>query len=451
MQTQRDHVHAYSFTMGRISSALVEGNSTNAQIPGRRPLTGLLLGVILSVLIVAGFGVYGWIKPGGSKAYQQQGAILVEKESGTRYVYLKGRLHPVPNLASALLIEGPSATVKLISQASLKDVPRGAELGIADAPQTIPGSADLVRGPWLACLPGSVVDDPGDGMGLNLNPSAPATALHADSFALVRSGDGTGYVVARGHKYPMVGDAALAALGAGDARPALAPDTWLKWLPTGATLTPPKIPGAGAPGPKVAGRQYPVGTLFRQRGKGGAEQLFVLRDDGLAPIGRMEFLLAAAVAHQRPVPLSAVDAVAAQRSDDRSEVGRLPDLSRLRWQHPDGGVLCLRQHPAGTSVRSQVVYAARADAAVSSTGHPSVRVAPGTGLLTVAAPVTRASVQQPYLISDNGVAYPLTGDDTVSSLRLDAARTIPFPAALLSSLRRGPTLSRSAVTQLGGG
>ncbi|BCJ35641.1 ESX-1 secretion system protein eccB1 [Actinocatenispora thailandica] len=450
MQTQRDHVHAYSFNMGRISSALVEGNSTNPQIPGRRPLTGLLLGVILAVLIVAGFGVYGWIKPGGSKAYQQQGAILVEKESGTRYVYLNGQLHPVPNLTSALLVQGPSATVKLISRESLKHVPRGPAIGIAGAPQTVPQPADLVRGPWLACLPGSVVARPGDGMGLNLNPSAPATALHGDSFSLAQSGDGTAYVVARGHKYPVTGDAVLAALGAGGARPAVAPDAWLKWLPTGATLSPPKIPNAGAAGPKVAGRQYPVGTLFRQRATGGTEQLFVLRDDGLAPIDRMDFLLATAVTHTRPVPLNAVDAVAAQRSSDRSLVGRLPDLSGLHWQHPDGGVLCVRQRPAGTSVHSQVVFTTRANAGVSASGRTSVLVAPGTGLLAVPAPVTRTSAQHPYLISDNGVAYPLRGNDTIQALRLDTSATIPLPTALLSSLQQGPALSRSAVTQLGG-
>nr|WP_269461084.1 type VII secretion protein EccB [Actinoplanes derwentensis] len=67
MQTQRDHVHAHQFMMGRLSSALVQGDPSTAEIPGRRALTGLAFGVLISVLVVAGFAVYGWIVPGGAR------------------------------------------------------------------------------------------------------------------------------------------------------------------------------------------------------------------------------------------------------------------------------------------------------------------------------------------------------------------------------------------------
>lgn len=452
MQTQRDHVHAHTFMMGRLSSALVEGNSTNSQIPGRRPLTGLVLGIILSVLVIAGFGVYGWLRPGGSKAYQQKGVIVVEKETGNRYVYLDGKLHAVPNLTSAMLINGPSATVKLISRNSLKDVPRGPELGIADAPQAVPPADKMVHGPWLACLPGSVVEAPDDTMGLDLNPSAPATPLGDDAFTVAQSSVGKKYLVTGNRKYPVGSDSVLVALGATNARPVTAPDSWLQWLPTGVTVSPPNIPKAGTPGPDVAGQSHPVGTLFRQHPHSGPDQLFVLRSDGLAPITRTAFRLASAANDTDVVTLTAGDVVAAPRSDHRSPAGKgLPDLSRLHWQDPGDRVLCMQQRPAGKgTVLGRVVFTDRSSSGVSAEGHTSTLLQPGTGMLAVPVPVKR---QDPtdvtlFLVTGAGVAYPLTGKNSIAALRLNSGSPVPLPRVLLSRIRKGPALSRSAANRL---
>ncbi len=138
MQTQRDHVHAHQFQMGRMSSALVLGDPTSAEDPASRSIVGLVIGLVLAVLIVAGFAVYGLIVPGGSKSWRAAGAIIVEKETGNRYVYLNGVLRPTLNLTSAMLIEGASAKIQLTARNSLKGVPHGSPIGIAGAPQTVP-------------------------------------------------------------------------------------------------------------------------------------------------------------------------------------------------------------------------------------------------------------------------------------------------------------------------
>ena len=95
--------------VGRLSSALVLGDPSGAEVPGRRALTGLMFGILIPVLVMAGFGVYGWIVPGGSKAYREPGLILVEKETGNRYVYVDGMLRPTPDLPAALLWQGAGA------------------------------------------------------------------------------------------------------------------------------------------------------------------------------------------------------------------------------------------------------------------------------------------------------------------------------------------------------
>lgn len=451
MQTQRDHVHAHTFMMGRLSSALVQGDPTSAQIPGQRALTGLLIGIILVLLAGGGFAVYGWIVPGGSKAYRQAGVILVEKESGTRYVYRDGLLYPTPNLTSAMLLQGPSATVKLISRSSIKDLPRGPEIGIADAPQAIPAANALVTGPWLVCLPGSVVDRPGPGFGVNLDPQAAAAPLDDRTFAVVGGPDGVTYLLAGHDKFPLADDSVLVALGAANARVVAAPAAWLDRVPTGVLLGPAELPDAGDPGPPLDGRSYPVGTLFRQRPAAGAEQLFVLRSDGLAPVSRMEFTLAAVRDGGTPVTLDAAAVARAPRSGDRTLVDRLPDLTGFQWRDSDDRVLCLRQRPSGEdSVSSEIVVSDRRSSGVYDNGTTTVLAKAGSGLTVRPVPTAKVSAEV-ALISDQGIAYPLADADTVSALKLHAAAAVPFPRDLLAALPQGPVLSRTAVNGLARG
>lgn len=61
MQTQKDHVEAYSFLMGRMTSALVVGEASYLEVPARRARTGLVIGAALALLITAGFIVFGLI------------------------------------------------------------------------------------------------------------------------------------------------------------------------------------------------------------------------------------------------------------------------------------------------------------------------------------------------------------------------------------------------------
>ncbi|HEY2060269.1 type VII secretion protein EccB [Amycolatopsis sp. NBC_01480] len=61
VQTQKDHVEAYSFLIGRMTSALVLGDASHLDVPAKRAWTGLLIGVALGLLIAVGFFVYGLI------------------------------------------------------------------------------------------------------------------------------------------------------------------------------------------------------------------------------------------------------------------------------------------------------------------------------------------------------------------------------------------------------
>lgn len=66
MQTQRDHVQAYAFQAGRLSSAVLTGEASFLEPPARRTKLGLLVGIGLTVLIAVGFLVFGLIQGSSS-------------------------------------------------------------------------------------------------------------------------------------------------------------------------------------------------------------------------------------------------------------------------------------------------------------------------------------------------------------------------------------------------
>src|SRR5215475_483997 len=106
MQSKKDQLQAHNFVVGRLRSALLRGDADAIETPTRRFSAAGFAGLLVGALLVAGFGVWGLIFPGGNRGWQAPGTIIVEKETGTRYLYLGGTLRPVLNLASARLLAG---------------------------------------------------------------------------------------------------------------------------------------------------------------------------------------------------------------------------------------------------------------------------------------------------------------------------------------------------------
>ncbi|MDT7790304.1 MAG: hypothetical protein QOF58_8723, partial [Pseudonocardiales bacterium] len=252
MQTQKDHVHAYQFLMQRMTTALTVGDPSMMEPPTKRGRSGLLTGAVIALLVVIGFGVYGLIVPGGNTAWRQKGAILVEKESGTRYVYVDNMLMATPNLASAMLIQGSGNKVTTISRKSLEGLPRGPQMGIPGAPDTVPRPQELLPPSWLLCpttpqeggKPGILVDfDPGEQYGV----------MPDERYAAVRANDGKLYVIWKNTKHLVPDAGSLVVFGLASTPAPRVPDVWLDVIQDGPALTPAVIAGAGSPGLTVAG------------------------------------------------------------------------------------------------------------------------------------------------------------------------------------------------------
>src|SRR6266540_2016753 len=111
MWTQRDQLSAYQFLRRRSVSALQTGDANHPVSPSRRVVLTGALGAAAALLIAAGFGVYGALRPGASDSWREPGRVVIEKETGASYVLgSDGLLHPVSNYASARLLAGGDGT-----------------------------------------------------------------------------------------------------------------------------------------------------------------------------------------------------------------------------------------------------------------------------------------------------------------------------------------------------
>ncbi|WP_217561837.1 type VII secretion protein EccB [Streptomyces sp. GbtcB6] len=459
MQTRRDHVQAYQFAMGRLASALVSGDPGRGDSPTRRSALGSVFGVGMAVLLCAGFGVYGLISPVAKDDWRKDGAIVLEEDTGNRYVYANGELRPVRNYASALLIAGERTAPETVSAKSLAGVPHGTPVGIQGAPDTVPTASALATGAWARCLPGEGTADKeptgkepesngagsresaDKGQALLFGGSAAAlVALPADRQVLLTGPGDTRYLLLRGVKYPVPGDSTLIALGLDDQAALPATADWLAAVPTGAALAAPVPAGAGKAAGQVAGQTAKVGQVFRTStdgtgSTGSSVHYYVMRSDGLARVNATEYaLLAARPGAPAPRQVGQSDIAVAPVSAEDATTGRVPDLSGVRALA--GGTVCLTEASDG-----------RARITVGAPGAGGIVLPAGGGVLAV-PDGSSAGDRTEYLITEQGLKYRIADTDAERALGFgDGKRRLTLPAGVLTLVPDGPVLSRAAAAK----
>ncbi|MEU3650073.1 type VII secretion protein EccB [Lentzea sp. NPDC034063] len=441
MQTQKDHVHAYQFLMQRMTTALTVGDPSNMDPPTRRGRSGLLTGSFIAVLLVIGFGVYGLIVPGGSTAWKQKGAILVEEETGTRYVFVNNMLMGTSNLASAMLIQGKDNHVALISRKSLEGLPRGPRMGIPGAPDSVPRPQDLLPPSWLVC-PTAPADGQKLGLVTNFVPDQKYEWIPDDRYAPVQSVDGELYLVWKNKKYQVPDDKALVVFGLAATKAPRVPAVWLDLVPDGPVLSPAAIPSAGAPGQTVAGSKRRIGDLFTHDPGNGIEQRYVLLDKGLAPLSATEFALLKALPGKSSVEIGAQEILTAPFSPDQSMLTRLPDLVGKKPLDETTGSPCLRQEGSSGDVVSYPVAVRDADRWQGG----GAWIPPGRGVLAAELPIPNGQKEpNRFLITERGRRYLVPDDNAVQALGLGGVQPVPMRSEVLSTIPVGPSLTRDAV------
>jgi hypothetical protein len=280
-----------------------------------------------------------------------------------------------------------------------------------------------------------------------LDPAVPAHAPGPGEYLVLASPTGDQFLVWRGQKYRMADPTVPVALGVDSLRPVVAPPVWLNSLPDGPVLAAADLEDSGKAGPGVAGDSRKIGQLFRQRAVNGAEQLYVLRKDGLAPLTTTEFsLLSVRPGAAAPVDVSPQEVAAAPRSPDTSLMNRLPDLAHATATFTGSSTVCVAQRPAGASVVGAVVLVNGFVPASSVPGTVLALGKPGSGMLVASVPAPPgARIPDRFLITDQGIRYPLADNATIEALGFSGVAPVPMAGELLSALPSGPVLSRATA------
>ncbi len=482
MWSRRDQIQAYQFLRRRIVSAVLVGDANHADSPTRLQIRSLVTGFVVMILLLAGFGVYGVLRPGSSTAWSSGDVIIEEKGTGALFVLLddgdgQARLHPVLNYASARLVTGTGELVRQ-SASSLDAAPRGPMVGIPGAPDSLPEADRLTDADWMSC---SSLTDPASGAlahatlltGRPVGSAPPTVAVAPGEVVLATDGSRT-FLVTQGMRFDIATahvEQILRALGL-DTAPRLAVATaWLTALPAGPALDFPSVDGRGelsSVGPFPESR---VGQVYTEDAAVvEVPRFFLLERDGLAQISPLQSMVALADPEIRtsypgstpaPVVLSVTDiSNLPQSARDRAADHYPADLAfRSAVTSSDAGQhLCAvpaadRFGPDGAWAFSLAVVAGdplpvgtNAMRALGDEGGGATVVGTrsGTGALVRSASMESHVNGPVFLVTDQGLrfAIPTTEDESSALERLGYADVVPqlVPDRFLALLPEGPAL-----------
>ncbi|MEV6375058.1 type VII secretion protein EccB [Micromonospora musae] len=465
MQSRRDQVQAQTYVLGRLTGALIAAEPDGLENPNRRMVVGTVSGVLVAAVVFVGFVIFGFFFPGGATKWRQPGVLVVEKETGSRYVYDEGLLRPVLNYTSARLLFGAEPKVVSVSGKSLRDVAHGQPLGIAGAPDALPTTTAVDRQVWTVCAL-AMPDDAGTTFTATTvrieQPSGGARRdrpLDRDQAILVTSG-GQSFLVWQGRRLRLTEPWLARVLGYD--RNALPVEAgWLESVPVGAEIAPPEVPGRGSPGPTVDGRRGVVGELFTARTPDGAERRYLLQQNGLAELSPMAYAIVAAdpataeVYDGRPVQpreLSPAALVALPVAPQPPWVAALPATPPSLAKTPEQGTWCVRHSMSGGAVEVTADMPAPSATTLSdgvgvtrtSASAEAVEVQPGVGGLVLAGRADQAAGSGFYLVTDAGIKYPVGSSAVANQLGFPPASARPVPRQLLEMLPTGPLLESAA-------
>jgi type VII secretion protein EccB len=458
--SRREQLEAYRFVTRRIGSALLFGEPETNELPMRRLGLSTFGSVMIAVLVVAVVGVIGFINPSGNTSWKNSQSITIEKETGTRLYYHDGRLSPILNFSSALLIVGsPNPPVNTVSRNSLADVPRGTAYGIVGAPDLLPSPQQLVKDAWSVCA-GTIVD-PSTGqkkyVGVSVGGGVKGDVLGSQGVLVQPTGSSDVFLLWNNRRLK-VPDANVerASLGWATASVVEVGAAFLNAVPAGPDLGKPAIDQNGQAGPTLAGRATRIGDVIEL---GNTPQFFVVLADGLAvlPATAAKLMLAGG----QPIQLDPATYAAATKSKVQSVVpegyplGDVPQLAAMNA--PTSTVCASLSSSNGSDVEISTLastppaFTDRDPTAPPATSTPStptadrVFVPGGHGAVVRDLPAPGVTTGTLYLVTDAGMRFPIASQTDLGALGYGDVTPQTISTNVLSLLPTGPTLSIQAA------
>jgi type VII secretion protein EccB len=443
MQSRRDLFQAHRLMTQRAALALLRGEPDVPDQPLRRANVGTFSGVLVAVIAVAAFGIWGLLDHGAPslKYDASTPTLIIDKQTGAPYVFCETDhrdICPMVNVSSArLALQSTSPlNVETVNQSSLSSVPHGPELGIPGLPQDLPGPSLLAEQPWSACtetrigVPGvgtQVMTAVAGGIATGGQPLGSDALLVSDS-------SGQDWVIWDNTRMSVT--AATLGLVFPEQQPVSVPSKWLNSIQQGAAFQAPSIPGQGTLVTGPAGTRVKVGQLYTED---GTSQNFVMLQDGdVAPITPLQDSLlsvespqqlqlapSALLSHEGP-PLAA-DGLPATK----------PAVSAA------ASPFCVTYSGRGPVLAMQVETGgqmAPVPASVSTTTSQVFYIALPSGSASL---VQETGDNISYFLVTGGVRYPLESAAVAVYLGYSPSQAVQLPPGVVEEIPVGPSFNLS--------
>ncbi|MCL2315853.1 MAG: type VII secretion protein EccB [Actinomycetia bacterium] len=427
MASNRDILDAQRFNRARVTTAFTSGLPGGRELEPRSSVTPFIVGVVVAALIVVTALVLRRFSPGLPPDWQND-YLFVIQGTGARYYTIDGVMHPVTNITSAkLLTAAGQFHVQEVPASKVDHIPRGPEIGLADAPDDVPSPGSLTDGAWTSCAQSSAVthtwiaDGPGG--------FVPAAA------ALVSNNNATSLAVG-GTRYPIAGNTlseTLTALGLVDAPVHAVKADWLNLLAPANTLGPLTIKGAGDPTDSMpdALAGTVIGSLVLVPGDDGTTGHFVVADaDHLVQLTDVAYrlYLIGTGGHPETVGPPVTTTLATMAPLVKANQNTYPAAwpATIGDTVPRAMLPCVARPMSGDA--HAVIQGAIPAASAPAASGPVVTVPGGEGvLLRVSNGSTFGAVR---LVADTGFAYGIANEaDTLGRLGFTADDVLPVPEA----------------------
>ena len=468
MASRRDQLHSYQFMIQRVVAALVMRETDPAQSPFRRAAGAIFAGFMVATLGVAGFMVYGLWKPGGNTEWVKAGAkkpvVLVEEETGAKYVFAGGTLYPAANYTSALLAAGAAGGDPKpisVSRNSLADVPvpRGEMIGIPGAPDSLPHEDKLVNGSWSLCSQPKVNRQGAEEgietvLAVNIVPYEQQHMAGEKVLLVEDEGSSEKYLVYQGHKFKIVGEDLFftAVSRRGSWTPLQAGAAWLTSLPEGEDLAPLELSGDGE---SSSFQDSQVGDVFRVEGLGDSQYYVALKDKPAAITQLQAALLMAKRGQEEPRKLVASNLTNVEPSKEYwpgTGAGAPPESVQMHDVEADQKKATCAVFSAGGAAPKLVFNAKLPISPLEGTPTElrgdngelwasRVVMRSGTGAFVTTSKTIDSGIPRLSLVAD-GKVFPLASYDVIKMLGYDPKTTEVgwMPENLVLRLPRGPAM-----------
>ena len=416
MATKKDLVEAHAFSRRRLVTAFVSGAPGGREVEPVRPGRVLIGGIALSVLLLAGAAIAGFLLGRPPAQWLEAGSFIISKDTGEQYVVMRGGDDPllqrVPNYVSAqLLLQDAELTPFTVRDKYIRTVRLGEDLGIEGAPAGLPASAELVDDGWTACTAS------GAGIKIAIQQTPAVEDLTGSAFLV--SSDDADWLIAtapalaaeqgRAYRFPMpreeVSSSTVGNKLGFSASATEVDEEWLNLFPLGESLEKESfgVTRAGEPVPYAATGMdlsgYRIGDLLQS----STGTSYVLGDEApqrLEPFAAMLYDVVGSPAVQLEGDLRAA-------FDDPSYPAEWPEDVPAAVS---SGALCGVLHP-GVGSDPAVTLATNpggaADPVGISPGRHDVDVEPSAGAYVLAGSDAAAETGSPYVIDTKGEKYAL--------------------------------------------